>query len=166
MLLFQYFIYRSDSSINERINNNCYKATDLVEIKIPVHLVIQDWTEYEPISGQVQLKDNCYNYAELKMTRDTMYLMVIPNRDKARLVNANVIYAKQVSDIPMNKKSHLPSIKKNIGDNEYNYSITMRYQAVTPADDSKTGHGYAFAAITKTSIDIPGQPPEVLNSFS
>src|ERR1700761_8764985 len=89
MFFFQYLIYRSDISINEQINNNRYKSTDLVEIKIPVKLNIQDWSEYEVISGQVKLKDTTYNYAELKMTRDTMYLKCIPNHEKGRLVNAN-----------------------------------------------------------------------------
>src|ERR1700759_5085324 len=89
LLLFQYLIYQSDRSIIQKINNNHYKSSDLVEVKIPVHLNIQDWTEFEPISGVVQLKDNNYNYAELKMTRDTIYLMCIPNANKSRLVTAN-----------------------------------------------------------------------------
>jgi hypothetical protein len=160
MLLFHFFIYRSDSSILSRINNNRYKSTELVQVKIPVHLAIEDWTEFEPISGQVQLKDNSYNYAELKLTRDTMYLMCIPNHDKTRLVNANIIYAKQVSDIPMNKKSHLPLLKKSISESEYQYSI-IDYQAFIPAKNSKAGHEDAFSDIVKTSIDVPGQPPEV-----
>ena len=166
MLLFQFFIYQSDRSINNRINNNRYKTSDLVEIKIPVHLAIQEnWAEYEPISGQVQLKDNSYNYAELKLTRDTMYLLCIPNPDKSRLVNANIIYAKQVSDIPMNKKSHLPLLKKSISESEYQYSI-IDYQAFIPAKSSNAGHEHAFSDIVKTSIDVPGQPPEVSTLLS
>jgi len=160
MLLFQFFIYRSDSSILNRINNNHYKNTDLVEVKIPVHLAIQDWTEYEPISGQVQLKDNSYNYAELKLTRDTMYLRCIPNQDKSRLINANIIYAKQVSDIPVNKRSHPPLTKKSISENQYNYTI-LQYKAFLPVNDTKAGYDYASSDIIKTSIDVPGQPPEL-----
>ena len=165
MLLFQFFIHQSDSSILSRINNNRYKSTDLVQIKIPVHLAIEDWTDFEPISGQVQLKDNSYNYAELKMTRDTMYLMCIPNHDKTRLVNANIIYAKQVSDIPMNKKSQVPLLKKSISKSEYQYSITY-YQAFIPEKDTKFRHNRAFSNIVNTSIDVPGQPPEASSFFS
>lgn len=165
MLLFQYFIYRSDNSITQRINNNRYKSSELVEVKIPVHLNIQDWNEYEPISGQVQLKDNCYNYAELKMTKDTLYLMCIPNHDKTRLINANIIYAKQVSDIPLNKKSQAPLTKKSINESQYNYQI-IQYKALVPKEQTKAGHDYAFADIVKTSVGVPGQPPEALNILS
>jgi hypothetical protein len=159
MLLFQFFIYNSDSKILNRINNNGYKSADLVEVKIPVHLAIEDWTEYEPVSGRVQLKNNSYNYAELRMTRDTMYLLCIPNHEKTRLVNANIIYAKQVSDIPMSKKSHLPITKKSISDSEYNYTL-LQYNALVPAESTKARHNYAFSAIINTSIDVSGQPPE------
>ena len=165
MLLFQYFIYKSDSSISDRINHNGYKSNELVEIKVPVHLNIQDWDDFAPISGQVKLKDNCYNYAELKMTRDTMYLMCIPNHDKTRLVNANIIYAKQVSDAPLNKKSHVPLTKKSINENSYNYT-TMLYEALRQAQETKAGHSYAFSHIIKTSIDVPGQPPETHNTLA
>ena len=68
-LLFQYFIYQSDHSITENINNNRYRITDLVEVKIPVHLNIQDWGDFKPISGQIKVKETTYDYAELKMTR-------------------------------------------------------------------------------------------------
>jgi len=160
-LLFQYFIYRSDASIIENINNNRYKEKDLIEIKIPGHLAIdEDWKEYALISGTVHFKDKSYNYAELKMTRDTMYLLCIPNHDKTRLINANVIYAKNVSDIPSNKKSHTSLVKKGLSENEYNYT-TINYKAFARAANTKARHDYAFAAIIKKQPGIPAQPPEI-----
>lgn len=158
-LLFQFFIYQSDNSILSRINNNSYNRTDLVEVKIPVHLAIEDWATYQPISGQVQFKNNNYNYAELKLTRDTMYLLCIPNQDKSRLANANIIYAKEVSDIPANKKSTLPSIKKTANESIYNYSF-LPYNPVLPVKDVKTRPDHSCVAVITTSIDVQGQPPE------
>src|ERR1700744_3940715 len=131
-LFFQYMINRSDNKIIYRINHNHYRNSELVEVKIPVNLpTLQDWTEYAEVSGQVQFKNNNYNYAEIKMTRDTLYLLVIPNHARTKLVNANIIYAKQVSDIPVNKKSHTPLTKKIIIENEYNYS-SLQYMALIP----------------------------------
>ena len=164
-LLFQYFIYRSDNSVNERINNNQYKNADLFEVKIPVHLNIQDWTEYEPIGGQVQFRDNSYNYAELKMTRDTMYLLCIPNPERARLVNANIIYAKYVNDIPVSKKSHVPSTKRSINESQYNYPVT-EYQVAFTAETAQLLPRYAVLNIIKPFIGTPCQPPETGNSLS
>ena len=71
-LFFQYMINRSDNKVIDRINLNHYRNSDLVEVKIPVDLpTLQDWTEFEAVSGQVQFKNNKYNYAEIKMTRVT-----------------------------------------------------------------------------------------------
>jgi hypothetical protein len=166
MLLFQYFIDRSDSIVFDQINNNRYKPTDLVEIKIPANFkTIENWNEYAPISGQVKLSDTCYNFAYLKMTRDTMYLLCIPNHEKARLKNAKIIYAKQISDIPINEKSRLPLIKLSIFESDYHYPA-MAFHGAIPADVVKILPDYAFLNIIKTSIGIPGQPPDGLNILS
>jgi hypothetical protein len=159
-LFFQYMINRSDNKIIDRINNNHYHNSDLVEVKIPVDLpTLQDWTEFEAVGGQVQFKNNKYNYAEIKMTRDTLYLLVIPNHDRTKLVNANIIYAKQVNDIPLSKKSHNSLIKKSISESEYRY-IQLSYKATIPVNHINYYRDYAFFNIIKPFLGIPGQPPE------
>jgi len=165
LLFFQYLIARSDTLIDEQINNNHYKSTDLVDIKIPVHLNIEDWNDYEVISGQVKIKDTIYNYAELKMTRDTMFLKCIANHEKGRLANAKVIYGNQVNDIPINKKSNLPLIKKNLSENEYIYT-NNKLPGFTPEQVISNGHNYAFVKISNVSIDFAGQPPDARNNLS
>ena len=160
-LFFQYMINRSDSRIINQINNNHYHNSDLVEVKIPVNLpTLQDWTEFETISGQVQFKNNKYNYAQIKMTRDTLYLLVIPNHARTKLVNANIIYAKQVNDIPINKKSHNSLVKKSISESEYHY-IALSYKATIPVNNTKYYGDYAFLNIIKPFLGVPGQPPKV-----
>lgn len=69
---------------------------------------IEDWKDYMYISGQVQFENNSYNYVRLKMTRDTIYLMCIPNYKKTRLINQNIINARKIADIPYSKKDHVP----------------------------------------------------------
>jgi len=159
LLVFQYFIIRSDNAIDEQINNNHYKSADLVNIKIPVRLNIQDWSDYEVISGQVKIKDTIYNYAELKMTRDTMYLKCITNHEKGRLVNAKIIYGKQVNDAPVNKKMPLPLVKKNFSENEY-ICTNNKLPGYTTAGVLNTWHNYAFIKVCNTSINFVGQPPD------
>ena len=160
-LFFQYMINRSDNKIIDRINHNHYHNSDLVEVKIPVDLpTLQDWTEFEAVSGQVQFKNNKYNYAEIKMTRDTLYLLVIPNRDRTKLVNANIIYAKQVNDIPLSKKSHSSLVKKSISETEYRYT-TLNYKITVPAANTERYNDHSFLNIIKLSLGVPGQPPQV-----
>jgi hypothetical protein len=165
-LFFQYMIDHSDSKIIDRINQNHYLKSELVEVKIPVNLpTLQDWTEYEAISGQVQFKNNKYNYAEIKMTRDTLYLLVIPNQDRTKLINANIIYAKQVNDIPLSKKSHNSLVKKSISESEYHYT-TLNYKPIIPVNHNNAYRDYAFLNIIKPSLDMPGQPPDSLPLLS
>jgi hypothetical protein len=165
-LLFQYFINRSDAVIEDHIIKNMYKPSELVEIKIPVKMqAITNWEDYEPISGQVQLSGNCYNYVMLKVTRDTMFLKVIPNHEKTRLINANIIYAKQVSDAPVSKKSTIPPTKRSITDNEYNFTFTS-YQTKVPVTIIKATGDFSCLNIIDPSLDVPGQPPEVVNTLS
>jgi hypothetical protein len=140
------------------------KITDakLIEIKIPVHFpTITDWDDYELIAGQIQLKDAYYNYVKLKMTRDTMYIVCLPNTTKTRLVNANIITAKEISDIPLNKSSHSTAIKKvgalseyNLQAFQYNYSAFGIFLKQSPEPVSFN--------ITNPFIESPGKPPNFI----
>ena len=42
-----------------------------------------------------------------------MFVMCVPNYEKTRLLNSNVICAKQLADLPVSKHDNLPSIKKS-----------------------------------------------------
>ena len=158
-LLFQYLIYQSDVSVIQNINTNSYKSSDLVAVHIPVHLNISDWNEYAVISGQVKYKEHIYDYAELKLTRDTMYLFCLPNHDKARLAKMNITYAKQITETPQNRKSHVPDVKKVFGDNDYLYPSSASNKN-NRSDKKQPITDYTRLAIVKTPSDIPCQPPE------
>src|ERR1700744_5809789 len=92
LALYQYAVYQSDKLFNDMISKNMYNIHDLVEIKVPQHIgTIQNWRVYERINGQVQFKNTCYNYVKLRLTKDTIYLICIPNYEKTRLFNQNII---------------------------------------------------------------------------
>jgi len=165
-IFFQYMINRSDTKIIDRINHNRYRNSELMEVKIPVNLpTLQDWPEYEELSGQVQFKNNKYNYAEIRMTRDTLFLLVIPNHDRTKLIDANIIYAKQVNDIPINKKPHTSLIKKSISESECNY-IVLNSKVAMFLENTKRYRNYSFSHITKRVIGVPWQPPETKTILS
>ena len=165
-IFFQYMINRSDTKIIDRINHNRYRNSELLEVKIPVNLpTLQDWTEYEAISGQVQFKNNKYNYAEIRMTRDTLFLLVIPNHERTKLIDANIIYAKQVNDIPINKKPHTSLIKKSISESECNY-VVLNSKVAMFLENTKRYRDHSFLHITKRAIGVPWQPPETKTILS
>lgn len=157
-LLFQYLIYVSDSAVNNQINTNGYKSADLQLVKIPVHLNIVDWDDFKPVSGEIKVNDRYYNYAQLKMTRDTMYMMCLHNNDHVRLQNAGSAYAKDVSDAPQNKHSHDPLGKKNIAVSEYNCQF-FSYNYTALGIFLKQSTWFIINHSDTPFIESPGKPP-------
>jgi hypothetical protein len=163
MVMFQYFIYQANKFNEEQISKNLYKTSDLVEIKIPVNLPhINSWNRYERISGAVQLQENWYNYVKLKMTRDTLFIMCVPNYKTTRLISANVIYAREVSEAPLNAKKQATPLK-SISMLKYvplsaAATLTVSTLVIKPAPI------HLNIKPVVSPIDVPGQPPEMLFS--
>jgi len=161
ILLYQYFVYKADQYFNEQISQNRYNISDLVEIKVPQHTsIVQDWKRYEPISGQVQFRNTCYNYVKLKLTADTIYLQCIPNYEKTRLFNQNIISAKEVADIPVSKKSHVPFGKIN---QFVNYSCPVGiFNFTSPLAVVIVKKNCSCSHVIQRDRSIPKLPPKSL----
>ena len=158
-LFFQYFIHQSEVQMVKQIYENKVDATQLIQIKLPMHNPqMQDWPDYEHVQGQIQLKDNYYNYVGVKMTKDTMYLVCIANSVKTRLVSANLIVAKDVSDVPLSKKGSEAQVKKAAGGIEYNNPIVY-YSFVTFSQTLKGHENPISTKLTNPYIESPGKPP-------
>lgn len=119
---------------------------------------VQDWDEYEVITGQIQLKDAYYNYVRLRMTRDTMYFVCVPNTNKTRLVNANIITAKEINDVPISKKGHDGAVKKVNTLSEYNIQA-FQYNYVETEMQLKPNDKSVFVKVSNPFIASPGKPP-------
>ena len=160
-LVFQYFINRSDVQIVKQMYDNKFDSTKLLELKVPVHMpTIQDWTEYEHIEGQIQLNNAYYNYVRLKMTRDTMYLICLPNSVKANLVKANVIMAKNLNDVPLSKKgaTNNPLTKKvNLVYDNVDQVLQCDYAPLSERAGIIVSP--ASAHLANPYIESPGKPP-------
>jgi hypothetical protein len=158
LLLHQYLVYKSDKLFDEEVSKGKYSIDDLVEVKIPVHMpTIQDWNNYTYISGQVQFQNSCYNYVKLKMTRDTIYLMCVPNYQTTHLADHNIINARQIPDIPLSKKEHVPFGKINL--TAYNYqSIHYRF-SIPLIMVRKTVYGNCLIT-SNLFVAGTGEPPD------
>ena len=162
-LAFQYFIHRSEVQIVKEIYENKVDATKLVEIKIPAHMPnIKSWDNYVSDQGQLQLKGVYYNYLRYKITRDTMSFICIANAVKTRLVSANLIIAKEISDVPLSKKGHEAPTKKVGGISEYAFHVP-HYQFITYGSTLKVKPNTLLYLHTSPFIESPGKPP---NSIS
>jgi hypothetical protein len=157
-LVFQYFIDRADSKMVKQVYANKIDDKNLVLLKIPVNMpTVNDWTEYETVAGQIQLKDAYYNYVRLKMTHDTLYLVCYANTAKTQLVKANIITAKEFTDVPMSKKSD--GIAKKLNSlSEYN-STAFVYQYAVIENIVKPGYCTLVSDLDHPYINSPGKPP-------
>jgi hypothetical protein len=162
-LFFQYYILKSEVQMVKQIYENKVDATQLIQIKLPVHMPdIKDWPDYERVQGQIQLKDKYYNYLGVKMTKDTMYLVCIANSVKTRLVGANVIVAKDVADVPIGKKGAEQGGKKASANFEYNipqsgYTFLSFTNTIEPKENPIS------SLLTHPYIESPGKPPNYLS---
>lgn len=162
LLLQEYQVYQTDKKMNDLISQNLYNPNTLVELKIPQHMGgMPETNDYKNIYGQVQLRNNCYNYVKMKITRDTLYLMVIQNYKKTKLIKSNIVYAKQINDIPQDDKDQTNAAKKSGTDIKYNH----------PTPDFCFESYASFLSHKKIVVNkdhhqpylpVAGQPPEFL----
>jgi hypothetical protein len=146
----------------KQIFDNKIDNTKLIEIKIPAHLpIMQDWGEYQEIVGQIQLKDAFYNYVKLKMTRDTMFFICVPNTAKTRLVSANVVNAKEIADVPVSKKGHDPIAKKVNALSEYNLQA-FKYHYIPFGTFLGKNSSALSCTLISPYIESPGKPPNFI----
>jgi len=154
----QYMEYKTDKFFDQQISKNLYNVDELTEIKIPVDMPgITDWQRYQNLSGQVQFQNASYNYVKMKMTRHAIYLMCVPNYSTTHYSSQNIICAKQIADIPVPKKDHVPFGKINLV--MYNYQPSYFHFSIPIAVIGKktyTNH----CVIVDAFITGPGQPPD------
>ena len=93
------------------------------------------------------------------MTRDTMYLICLPNKVKANLEKANLIMAKNMNDVPLSKKSAPnPSTKK--AESIYDHVYQTLHCNYTPIAKLIRGITKSESCIlTSPYIESPGKPP-------
>ena len=160
----EYLVYKSDKLFNEQISENHYNIDDLTEIRVPVSMPgMTDWKNYENLSGRIQFGNSAYNYVKIKMTGNAIYLMCIPNYATTHLSDRNIIYARQVPDIPVPKKDHVPFGKINLA--AYNHQA-ISYKFSTPLIKFSKTISCNHSFIPNPLIKGPGQPPDMKTILS
>lgn len=163
LLMHQYLNYRSARFFNEQASKNLYNRHELVEVKIPVSLPgIRDWKSYERISGQIRFKNNSYNYVQMRMTGDTLFLKCVPNYEATTLNAENVIHADPIKDAPVPKKDQVPSSGAIFMGMFCFSAINHHAMLIPPVISLPKLTGFYPQPIIDRHIDIPKQPPRHL----
>lgn len=159
LLLQNYLVARADRHMNDLISQNLYDPNSLIEVKVKLNLPgIFEWPDYKNVTGQLQLKNACYNYVKLKFTKDTLYVLCVPNYEKTKLVKSNIIYVKELNDIPTEKKGNNSLTKKGGHDNYDHLTLQINFDIARNHDTALTL--YHKIRIKHPLISLPGQPPE------
>ena len=106
---------QSSVKLNTAIEKNNYSEDDLVEIKIPLNNPYISDHSYEDAFGETRIKGKSYQYVKRKISENTLYLMCLPNEEKAALTTAkNNLGGTHAQSAPNknNQKSPLQNIIK------------------------------------------------------
>jgi len=95
------------------------------------------------------------------MTRDTMFFVCLPNTTKTRLVNANIIIAKKISDVPLSKKGD-QGVKKINTFIQYNFQA-FQYQYSAFGTFLKRANTHIAFQLNNPFIDSPVKPPTFIS---
>ncbi|WPU96377.1 hypothetical protein SNE25_12690 [Mucilaginibacter sabulilitoris] len=160
-VLHEYLVYKTDKLFNEQMSKGFYNVEDLTEIAIPVNLPgISNWQHFENITGQIQFGENSYNYVKMKLTRNAMYLMCIPNYKTTRLSSENILNAKGMKDVPVPQRDHVPYSKTIIQDS-IDYSF-VHFEFYCPVKNLPQNTERSFQQLIHPYKDIPEQPPKAV----
>jgi hypothetical protein len=165
-LLFYYLQQKNDARLEAQFDNNSYDDSQLVELKIPVHLPYQNsWPTYQRFDGEIELNGTMYKYVKRRLANDTLYLMCIPNSKKMRLEVAKNDFYNISNDLAQDdhsqKSDHSRSLFRNIRP-FYDGSSFL----ITISNPFTTSHPtwplLSSEKFHSSTIATPWQPPDFL----
>lgn len=165
-LVYDFLQVKANDQLEAFLDNHSYDESQLIELKIPVHLPYQtSWTSYERYNGEIELNGTMYKYVKRKLANDTLYLKCIPNQNKMRLETAKNDFFKISNNLDQNNnpKETTKSITKNLQTVFYesafiikiNSPFTIQQNLWLPSKNSK---------IHDAIVCSPEQPPDVILS--
>lgn len=117
--MYDYMQKEANKQLEVSLDNNAYDESQLIEIKVAVHLPYQtSWASYERYNGEIQLNGVKYKYVKRKLANDTLYLKCIPNTKEMMLQTAKNDFFKLSNNLLQNtsskKADNSTSVFKNL----------------------------------------------------
>jgi hypothetical protein len=104
--MYDYMQKKANQQLEASLDNNSYKESQLIVIKVAVHLPYQtSWGSYERYNGEIQLNGVRYKYVKRKLANDTLYLKCIPNTKEMMLQTAKNDFFKLSNNLLANNSS-------------------------------------------------------------
>jgi hypothetical protein len=154
--------HQADVQLEARIENNDYKADQLIEIRIPLNLPYQaNWQSFERFDGEIDLDGVHYKYVKRKIYNDSLVLLCLPNEAKQNIEKAKDNYFKIVNDI--DARSQKKSDQNNVGFKNIfsEFFVNHAPGLIAGYEYVSTKHFVAKAPFLSTNLhNTPDQPPE------
>lgn len=159
--LFDYNILQSDKQVVQRLDNNQYSDSELIEVKVKLNLPYMTvFGEYERMDGEYELNGEYYKYVKRKIADDTLYLLCLQDYSKSELYKGKTQYASKANDIPSKDQSG-SFVKKGVFAGEYYCEVRAVETLVCPVVINKFA-SIVSTLLTDTYPDTTGQPPEII----
>lgn len=105
-----------DAGIEARLDHNDYNESELITLKVPVHLSYYNNSSlFERVDGQVEINGIAYKYVKRRLYKDSIELLCIPDPVSTQLKNAKNDFFKIANDLQntaQNKKNTSNSLSK------------------------------------------------------
>jgi hypothetical protein len=109
-IVFDYMEHKANTQLEYCLDNNSYDESELIVLKIPVHLPYQnDWPAYQRFNGEIKMNGILYKYVKRKLANDTLYLKCIQDTKKMDLQKAKNDFfsiSNNLAQDSNSKKSH------------------------------------------------------------
>lgn len=152
-------VYHADHILRAQAAKGEFNQDDLVEIQVP--LADNDapvWNDYQNIKGQIQFENVAYNYLQVKVSGNTLYLRCIPHYYTTKLINQNIIWANPIKNTPAPHKDPVPQAGI-IFMNGFTGSTPYAVLSIPVVHLKRPSFTYLLTIIDR-HIDIPKQPPK------
>lgn len=162
LIVYNYLNYKADQFFTAQTGKGLYKTDELVEVKIPVNISIaSEWSDYQQVSGQVQFANAAYNYVKMRVTRNAIYLMCVPNYKTTRLSSQNIIHAEDIGDLKIPAKEHVPYGKAQVIDGAH--FVFGIFEFTSPFKMLAIRLVQPVISFNCHKLEIPEQPPKSLS---
>lgn len=164
-----YLQQNASENLEQRIDNNQFDESQLIEMKTPLHLPYQsNWSDYERCYGEIRLNNIVYSYVKRKIYNDTLFVMCIPNTKKMQLETSKDDFFRHSVDLNAPDNSKKQNSSKTISSkntqseyDEYSFAIALNCQNTSSEKQLFSLRQEALASSPHLS---PEQPPEELYS--
>lgn len=106
-IAFFYELQQSDKRLESSFDENQYKESELLTIRVPLSLpYLPDNTAFERTDGEVKIDGKIYKYVKRRISEGELVLLCLPDYDKMRLQSeANDTYKSENLEVPNTSSS-------------------------------------------------------------